>query len=178
MLVAYLMILLVIYSVLQCAHYVKGGATYWGWEDFWIGVIGRVFIIGILIGGLCTGLSFLIKNESVGEWRVDETIQMVALADHSSQAGEFFLGCGTNEGTMVYVYYSDEGNGVYRFHSVDARYAEVHEVEGVDPYAETLGRHFRTRCGDHLLWQSIIADYYVFYIPPGTLQQTIVLDLQ
>jgi hypothetical protein len=133
---------------------------------------------GMLIAGLCAGLSCIVFTERDGEWRVDQTDSIVILQDNPSTSGSFFLGSGVIEGSMVYVYYTDEGPGIYQFHKVDATRAEVHEVAGVEPYVETLGRHFKARVGDHLLWQSFCSDNYIFYIPPGSLTQAISLDLR
>lgn len=140
--------------------------------------IQSLLFFGIVTSAIVFGCSWSVYSDTCGEMRQESEATMVALADNSSVYGSFFLGTGTLDKTMVYVYYTKEGDGVYQFRTVDAHRAEVHEVDGVQPHVETWERHFKAPGADHIMWQSLYLDRYKFYIPPGTLRQNMTIDLQ
>lgn len=140
--------------------------------------IKTTFFGGIFVALLTLGISFGVYGDVIGEPYLSDDSRMVALADNNTIEGHWgFLGVGYVEGTMAYVYYTQEGDGVYRFRCVDARDATVHEIPGVTPHVEKWTRHFKAPGADHLLWQSVGGTRYVFYIPPGTLRQNLDIDL-
>ncbi len=144
----------------------------------WARLFWQTVLIGVSIAVFTLLISFVIYSPHCGERRLDQTQSVVALNDTSSVYGSFFLGIGTIQGTMVYVYYTDEGNGIYQFHSADAHRCEVHEVEGIAPRVETWGPHYKSPGCDYLFFQSVMSERYRFYIPPGSVQQNIGIDLR
>lgn len=110
-----------------------------------------------------------IKTEEV----VDE-FEIVSLQDNSSTEGSFFLGCGSINGSMKYVFYykSDES---YKMFMVDYYMAEIVLTD-----KKSYNKQIRTVKTDALInkfaFGSLPENRYVFYVPSGTIKQSYSLD--
>lgn len=141
-------------------------------EGVWfLGIIGG----GIL--GLAIGMTISLFIPAISKVET-KTYNMAAIQDNSSVKGSFFLGSGSINGTMKYVYYYMEDSNSYRMNQVDYDKAKViysseppkviiyHLTEDVN----TLRSKFNT---GGLLRET---EWYEFYIPKGSIQNNFTLD--
>lgn len=132
-------------------------------------------ILGLLFGGLlgvCIALAFPMQ---IGYKQYSYPI--ASIKDNSSVSGQFFLGSGQVQGTMVYVFYTEE-NGVYRMNQ--APYANVEIIFTEKEPKVYVTEPFRTDA-----WQNLFAldltinpKTYVISVPNGSIKSVYNLDAE
>tara|TARA_R110000782_G_C14630275_1_gene394341 strand:+ start:43 stop:546 length:504 start_codon:yes stop_codon:yes gene_type:complete len=103
--------------------------------------------------------------------------ELVSLQDGSSVSGNFFLGCGSINGSMKYTYYYEVEKDLFKMGRTD--YDRVLIKYDSIPRLETF-RYVQT---DYWLnWFSIdlgqIKPQYIFHVPKGTIKNDYNLDAQ
>jgi len=109
-------------------------------------------------------------------FELKSTNEIVALQDKNSVIGHFFLGSGSIDGDMKYVFMSKEQNG-FRMESFDANEAIV--VYSDDKKIERYESEFKNQTLKKLFGQPWFADSeYKIYVPDGTIQNSYNVDLK
>lgn len=145
-----------------------------GWSPYFWGYVFGVFFGGVI--GAIVGFVVAIALP-MDLYEKHETYKVVSLQDGSNVKGNFFLGCGTIEGKMQYVFYYEE-NGMYRmaqvpYDDVSIKYtdkapvAQVYTITATDAFINNLAGDFSE--GDKR---------YIIEVPKGTIQSQYNLDAQ
>lgn len=155
-------------------------------NDFYLDA-ETVFIslfIGLLSGfaGALVGVMLALALPTDYE-TVETKFNMETLQDNGGVEGSFFLGCGTIDSKMVYVFYygagkTEEGDTIYRMGQIDADEADVvyinresdeapHLIKYVKQSSDAFMNNFSVACGK---------TWYRIYVPKGTIQNGYSLD--
>lgn len=144
------------------------GGYYSDFTDFFMasltgGLIG--FISGIIIA-LALPMDTYIKRYS---------INIESLKDHSNASGEFFLGCGSINGSMKYSFYYEE-NGLYRLMQLD--YTDVAiKYSDKKPRVNVSELWFTDAAINQYAIDLNIGDKsYIIEVPEGTIKNNYILD--
>jgi hypothetical protein len=146
----------------------------WG-DRILFGVSGS--ILGIMIALLLSLLVSLIVDDVVDkQYLKEEEISIIALQDGSSTNGRFFLGSGSFDGTMKYVYMTSN-SGEMKMSSINVD--NVALIYSNTTKIETYKSHYKSKAvkywfGDNS-WDRNI---YKIYIPEGSVKQNFNVDLQ
>lgn len=109
---------------------------------------------------------------------ISNTDKIVTARDNQSVKGSFMLGCGTIEGVMKYTYYVDNGDS-YNLKSIDASMAEIKYLKDSTsvPRVETIS-HIRTDAIINYFTLQREDDYYIVYVPEGSIGNNFQFDAQ
>lgn len=102
--------------------------------------------------------------------KINYDTEIIALSDKSSINGSFFLGCGNISDNMYYYYISNDSNG-YRTHKIKAENAYVRYTNET-PHIVSHSIDIQNK------WGYYINDYYVIWIPEGSILQQYSVDIQ
>lgn len=102
--------------------------------------------------------------------KINFDTEIIALSDKSSVGGSFFLGCGSISDNMYYYYISNDTNG-YRTHKIKAENAYVKYTDET-PHIVSHSTDIQNE------WGFYIDDYYVIWIPEGSILQQYSVDIQ
>jgi hypothetical protein len=164
-----------------------------------------MFIIGVIIVLVCAGYTCY-REESVGMGFVGGLIAIVAyfsiwfiasviftytaplndeympankiyaLQDNSAISGHFFLGCGSFDEEMKYVYLEENEYGIH-METVPVIYAYVNETDTEDPNIKTIEAKYK----DKFLQKNFacLEDCkYIITIPAGSIKYDFNIDLK
>ena len=144
----------------------------WYWVDSFLD-----FIMYSFLGGIWGGILGFIIMFSLPDDRVQKTLtyKIESLQDNNSVNGNFFLGCGSIEGEMKYVFYY-EVNGGFRMkqvsytdalikYSTDVKVV-VHTEERTDSFINLFAVDFPKD------------DTYEIFVPKGTIKNNYNLNSQ
>jgi len=146
-------------------------------DDWFMGV--AISLFSILVGGL---IGSLVALALPADLEVKETtFQLETLQDNGGVEGRFFLGCGTINSKMVYVFYynagvNSRGDTVYRMGQVDYNDASViycEEKPYLLEYNEVPSDAFINNFGI-----DFGNTWYEIYVPRGTIKNGYTLDAQ
>lgn len=167
------MITIIVFAVLIGVLVV---ATTWDYiddfSDYFIAFMQ--FLLGAIFGCIIGALVALILPAK--EQEIKYTHRLEALQDGNRVSGSFFLGCGTIDGKMQYVYYYESPDG-YRMNQIG--YDEVvikysDENPRIDIYKmEPIKGKFI-----NLFAIDMLTERNVIYVPKGTIKQNFTLDAQ
>lgn len=135
------------------------------------GIIGALF--GLIIALFIPG-----DYEYVSNYQ-----QLETLTDNQATSGSFFLGCGSIDEKMVYVYYSNtrtdkRGKKYYTLDMLDYNKCEVTYIESNElPMLEST---WREETDSPINYFSITTrmERYIFHVPAGTINNSYQLDAQ
>jgi hypothetical protein len=145
------------------------------WEKFGMGIAQGLFgaVVAFFI---CFITSVIVDGVADKEYvKIDEN-KIIALQDGSSVSGRFFLGSGSFDGTMKYVYMTSTNNEMsmdsVRVESAKLLYSDLTKIETYKSYYtnKTVRYLFGKESWDH--------NIYKIYIPEGTVKQNFNVDLQ
>ena len=131
-------------------------------------IVGACF--GILVG---LGIAMLLPAKL--ETKV-YTQNLECLQDNNSVNGGFFLGTGSIEGKMKYVYYYKDADSLYHLKQIDYANASIKysdEIPKIETYKEEPTKDFI----NYFAWD-YTEDKYIIYIPKGSIKQNFTLDAQ
>ena len=103
---------------------------------------------------------------------------LVTLKDNNSVSGNFFLGTGTINGQMKYVYYQQNYDSTYQMWQVDYFNAKIKYTDGQPKVNITDVRRQKS------LWNKFAIDMdgssqtYIFEVPKGSIKNSYELDAQ
>ena len=104
------------------------------------------------------------------------TQNLECLQDNNSVNGGFFLGTGSVEGKMKYVYYYKDADSLYHMKQIDYANASIKysdETPKIETYKEEATKDFI----NYFAWD-YTEDKYIIYIPKGSIKQNFNLDAQ
>ena len=108
---------------------------------------------------------------------IKTTYNLECLQDNGATKGKFYLGSGQIDGSMKYVFYYEE-NGFYQLHQVDYYKAKI-KYSDENAKAE---KYDEVPCKKAFInYFAIDVDfqqYYIIYVPKGTIKQNYNLDAQ
>lgn len=144
-------------------------------DGSWIGAMLLGFIVGFFIAILIPA-----KKEKK---EIITTYELVCLQDNNSLSGNFFIGCGTINGTMKYVYYynvtTDNKKG-FKQGQIDCDDDITIYYADSSPYIEQIITKNVKSEGYFINHFAIDIDWvykkYNFYIPTGSIKQDYNLD--
>lgn len=130
------------------------------------GIVGGA--VGWIIGA---AIALMISTPSVS---FQEVRQLESLQDGSSGShGSFFLGIGSIDNKMQYVYYYRDGE-YYQMGQLDYTQAKIKYVNAAPVLRITWHKHINTNWG---LGSGVkMGTQYVFEVPKGTIVQNYTLD--
>lgn len=137
-------------------------------------LISLLSLLASFIGAMIIGAIFYTPERI--EVGTQTTSEIYALADNSGIEGSFFLGSGSIDEEMKYVYVVEvEGKG-YKMHTIDADSAYVQYYDGTPKMVETT-YWFKSEL---LNFFGICPSgtEYIFYIPEGSITNSYVIDLE
>lgn len=139
--------------------------------DFWE-YFGLYFISLVIFGFISFGVSVMLPvtyQKEVSEFEI------ATLQDNSQVKGSFFLGSGTINGTMKYVFYYKSGDS-YIMHMVSYSSAEI-IITDKKPYLKQIS-YEKTSAFINLfaLDLEIPQTEFYFYVPEGTIANDYSLD--
>jgi len=145
-------------------------------EDYVMGGFTTIFlgVIGALIGGVLA--SVLPADLEVSE----TTFQLETLQDNGGVDGSFFLGCGTINSKMMYIFYYNSGvnsNGdtVYRMGQVNYDNASVIYCDDEKPYLLKYEEVPSDAFINNFAFD-FCSSWYDIYVPKGTIKNGYTLD--
>ncbi|MCK9415751.1 hypothetical protein M0Q97_03715 [Candidatus Dojkabacteria bacterium] len=132
------------------------------------------FLIIILATFIGLGVAIMLPMKTVT--KVD-TYNIVCLQDNNSTNGNFFLGSGTIQGEMKYVFYYEE-NETYKmkqtnYYNTSIKYSETAKVER---YRQEKAKAFINYFAIDILSENNMQ--YIIYVPKGTIKNNYALDAQ
>jgi hypothetical protein len=138
-------------------------------------------LVGCLIGvflGLFVAFAFVMGGPQHASVERSRT-PLVALQDTVSVQGRFFLGSGSINGELVYVYYYETEDGGIRSGYVSANRSVVYEEDRADALVVTYEEYlepspFRLISG----YNGASSRTYKIYVPKGTVVRSFQLDLE
>lgn len=132
------------------------------------------FMLGAIMGCL-VGL-FVAWLLPAKEQEVKYTYNLETLQDGNRVSGSFFLGCGTIDGKMQYVYYYESQDG-YRMNQIDYDKVVI-KYSADNPRIETYrmepikGKFINNFAFD------VTKERNIIFVPKGTIKQNFSLDAQ
>lgn len=157
--------------IISCIYLSK---TYWGFDS-------EVFIDSLFVGFVCTCVGLIIAlcgsvvcNPQTPEV---ETTYIYAMSDTMGIEGSFFLGTGSVDSEMKYVYMTKTDKGMKIAEPIDTKDAYINYIEeGEAPRIEKV--HYITD-SDLLNFLFIFpqSETYI-YVPEGTVKEVYNIDLK
>ena len=136
---------------------------------FMAGLFVIFFIIFAIFGLFLTAAALHAPQYEERTFTTDTRIY--SLRTESSLSGSFFLGCGSIEGTLSYIYYADAGNGGMLLKTIPSAGVVIYQDEADNPYLRTFTTSdVNVKTGER--------EYSIFdlkqheiHIPPGSVIQ-------
>ena len=129
-------------------------------------VIGAAFMSVVVIA-----MCIILVMVSTDAEEVVEKYDLVAINDAQSVNGSFFLGCGSINENMYFVFYFEKADGAIQYKRVKAEWCSVYESdEYKTPKAELINK------GN--LLSGACYESAKFYVPVGTIKRNYNLDLE
>lgn len=150
------------------------GGWYSGfWDKFFMGTLNAILgaIIGILVGFL---ISLALPMQL---YEKHYSYELESLQDGNTVHGSFFLGCGTIDGKMQYVWYWGE-NGIYEMKQIEAKLVRIKYTEGTAKVNITEISATDSWVNDWALDLDLHDKTYLIEVPKGTIKQNYSLDAQ
>lgn len=139
--------------------------------DIAVGII--MLLVSIALGAIF-GLLVAFLLPAKMEPKID-TYKIVTLQDNNLISGQFFLGSGTIEGKMKYVFYYEEKDNEFRMMQIDYDDASIKysDIPKVEAHGETPTKAFINKFAVDM--EDI---KYIIYVPEGTIKTNYNLDAQ
>jgi hypothetical protein len=147
-------------------------------NDGILGYIGRL-IVGAIIGFI-VGIFASAVIPADGEIYLKKTTQLECVKDNSGISGDFFLGCGSIKGTMVYTFYEKLDSIEFRLRAIDCSDAKIvysNESSKLEEYAMKRAdtKHNRYTFADPTIPSN---ERYKIYVPKGSIKQNYIFDAE
>ena len=147
------------------------------WDDFMEGSFR--FFCSMLMGiGIGLGVAIILPSKMIEE---KSTFKLVNLQDGSQISGNFFLGSGTIEGKMNYMFYYEKDSNTFAMSQIKYDVATVkYTKDSTTAYVEC----YKTVDDPNWFWNNFSYDvdygdcHYVIYVPKGTIKTNFNLDAQ
>ena len=138
----------------------------------------RIIMAAFLGGALGFMIGLLVPSKMIEE---KSTFKLMNLQDGSQVSGNFFLGSGTIEGKMNYIFYYNLDSTTFAMAQIKYDVATVkYTKDSTTAYVEC----YKTVDDKNYFWNnfSIDTDYgdkrYIIYVPKGTIKTNYNLDAQ
>jgi len=141
-------------------------------------LVSRIIMAAFLGAAIGLIIGFLVPSKMIEQ---KSTFKLMNLQDGSQVSGNFFLGSGTIEGKMNYVFYYNLDSTTFAMAQIKYDVATVkYTKDSTTAYVEC----YKTVDDKNYFWNkfSIDTDYgnmrYVIYVPKGTIKTNYNLDAQ
>ncbi len=137
-------------------------------------------VIGLFLGG---ALSFFVALmiPPITEEKIISSHEIVSLQDNGNISGSFFLGCGSVNGRMNYIYYYEISPGSYAMNMLDYSDVTILFTEGmpkIEKIQDVKVKHHKKNKFAIQGYKGERPDRYKIYTPKGTILSNFKLDAQ
>lgn len=134
------------------------------WSDYFLStIIGGM--AGIFLGFI---IALIVPHKTLTK---TTTFEIENLQDNNSVSGSFFIGTGSIDGVMKYVFYHKVDGG-FKMMQLDYKDTIIKYSNDL-PRVEKLCNYSESNFG-----VSFLRTIYVIYVPEGTIKQSYILDAQ
>jgi hypothetical protein len=142
------------------------------------------YSIGGIIVGALIGFFITVLTPKDCEVVVIKTTELENIKDNSMTSGNFFLGCGSINGSMVYTFYEKIDTNEFQLRTISCyvtTIAYTDSVPRIEEYSlrELNNEHNRKYTIGLSLFPYVSAfSQYKIYVPKGSIKQNYVLDAE
>lgn len=166
------MYLIILFAVIGAVIAVRYEFDEWGWDP----ILFIQSLFGIVFGGL---LGVVVALCLPMHYQTDRwSVNLESLQDNSQTHGHFFLGSGSIEGKMMYVFYVQQEDSTFRLYQVDYSDASI-KYSTNSPKEHITWTHPKENLWNKFALDIMPDEYtYVFEVPKGSIQNNYSLDAQ
>lgn len=133
-------------------------------------------VISLITTPICLGGVYVVVNAPHYEYRVITTnTSIYSLHKQQTIEGGFFLGCGSIDGVMQYVFYADAGGGGFVLQTLPAKDVVIYQDESEHPYLKHSAEYNVNVETGEIQFTRFGTTHNELHVPPGTIIQEYVL---